>query len=179
MYSPPVCVSEVDVLLAVAPDALNLPRFLRRVVPVNKTRRHTSYPYRRLKETYQHVPHFSSPSVPPVHKTRVVIRVAHTRTEITHKLTDAHEPSDFDWYVPGSFALGRAEVLSPPSVCDVAVVALAQAGAEAEVASLLLQVSLRRPRQVSLVVVPGRLRAVLILTRFLLFAKAERARDGG
>ena len=82
MYSPPVCVSEVDVLLAVAPDALNLPRFLRRVVPVNKTRRHTSYPYRRLKETYQHVPHFSSPSVPPVHKTRVVIHVARTRTEI-------------------------------------------------------------------------------------------------
>ena len=163
MYSPPVCVSEVDVLLAVAPDALNLPWFLRRVVPVNKTRRHTSYPYRRLKETYQHVPHFSSPSVPPVHKTRVVIhaRCPHTYGN-KNKLTDAHEPSDFYRYVPGSFAPGRAEVLSPPSVCDVAVVALAQAGAEAEVASLLLQVSLRRPRQVSLLIVPSRRRAVLI-----------------
>ena len=87
---------------------------------------------------------------------------------------EAHEAADLDRDVSRSLALGGAEVLLPPSLADVAVVALAQACAEAEVAPLLLQVALRRPCQVALV----DLRGALPIPGSLL-AEAKGARDGG
>ena len=70
------------------------------------------------------------------------------RTLLPRFAADAEEPADLDRDVPRALALGRGEVVRPPPLRDVAVVALADARAQAQVAALLLELALGAPGEV-------------------------------